>query len=355
MIGDLHLDAVTAGLARHDEVARAMRFATEVAERAGAEVLCMGDVCDPGTGRSHRAVAECVAVDREARERGVRWRWLTGNHDVVEDGSGTSTLEPLKRHGAEVLDRPAVLPLGGCRLLALPFVPASHGYDPADVAAGLHTLEPQPTIVAGHLSLEGAHPGSETRDMPRGRDVFWPLEQLAGLGPRVLLAGGHYHRGGVQQGVHIVGSAARLTHGEEDHSPVLLIAQWTGERWDLEQVPIPGARQLVTIEPRDSVWTSAEGELSVEIDEGAIVRVMPPAGASAERVERLVAALEDDVVAERVWVGRAEAADPSPDPGQVDEDLSIREAVSRRVDAARVEDRDALVTMCDELLTGAGA
>ena len=74
--------------------------------------------------------------------------------------------------------------------------------------------------------LPGIHPGSETEDMPRGREVLFPGEQTRGAVARM---NGHYHARqthGLGDGgpdVIIPGSLARLGFGEESNEPGFLL------------------------------------------------------------------------------------------------------------------------------------
>lgn len=183
--------------------------------------LFAGDLADPHCVRSHAAVMLAAAIARKLNAAGVLSWWLTGNHDVVEDGSGDHVLMVLAEvEGAEVLDRPELVSIGNVNLLALPFTPTSHNYDPAQfVRDNAWMCAGAPTIVLGHLNLKGISAGSETKDMPRGRDVYWPLEAIAEEIPHAVLVGGHYHDPQVFQGVHIIGSLPRLSHGETADPP----------------------------------------------------------------------------------------------------------------------------------------
>jgi DNA repair exonuclease SbcCD nuclease subunit len=75
--------------------------------------------------------------------------------------------------------------------------------------------------VAGHLSVPGVVPGEEVTEMPRGRDIRFPIEACAGVD---LLMNGHIHRRQVSpDGVVIPGSLAKLTFSEEENTPGFLI------------------------------------------------------------------------------------------------------------------------------------
>ena len=217
VVSDLHLDWVTAGFERFADLSASLdKVVDRVIETKVDLFVCLGDVCDPGRGRSHRAVAKCVAVASKLREHGIASYWLAGNHDVVEDGSGTTVLEPLKEAGFPVIDQPYRRwdNHKGPRLVWLPFTPASHSYDPVKYVSQIEEVH-VPTIVFGHLNLEGIGPGSETKDLPRGRSVFWPTAALKESFPDALLVGGHYHEPQTFDGVTIVGSLGNLTRADD--------------------------------------------------------------------------------------------------------------------------------------------
>ena len=236
--GDAHGDWSTLGVPRFDEVARAMDFSVDVAirERASFYVFT-GDLAETEGPGMLRTLQHAVYCAQRLWTSKVQSFWLTGNHDVIEDGLCTSNLSPIRDvHGASLIDRPCVIsvvdangPSGGgatrcCTLAFLPFVPRSHGYDPAAFVRGAYSLsDDAPRLVAGHLMLEGIGPGSETRDMPRGRDVFLPLKTIRECWPQAVLVGGHYHEKQVYRGVHLPGSLARLTKAEAHNEPSLLV------------------------------------------------------------------------------------------------------------------------------------
>lgn len=229
IVSDLHLDTVTDGVHRGPEIMRGVRQAMTVVldhrGKFGDDVRFMfaGDLCDPYSARSHWAVAQMVAVASELNIRDVSSIWMTGNHDVFDDGSGDHTLMALKgidELGVTVIDKPIIDLVGDRCVLFLPFTAMSHSYDPDAFVRG---LESPPDVVIGHLNLEGITPGSESSEYARGRSVYWPIEALRECCPNAMLIGGHYHERQVFQGVNIIGSMARLTHGESDHVPGFIV------------------------------------------------------------------------------------------------------------------------------------
>ena len=216
---DWHLDAITAGLIRYPEIDKAIDESVDCAIDLDAWLYIFnGDLTDPDTLGCHAAIAKAIEAAWRLSREGIASLWLTGNHDVIEDGSGHHTLMAL-RHVPEavVADKPGMY-FGD--IFCLPYTATSHNYDPDEV---VRSEEETPKVVVGHLNLEGIVPGNETTHMPRGRDVFWPIEALEECWPDALLLGGHYHERQKHRGVNIVGSLARLAFGEEDNDPAFAV------------------------------------------------------------------------------------------------------------------------------------
>lgn len=226
---DWHLDALTDGVPRWEEIETLVDHTVNVAieEQAGL-YLFLGDLCDPDGWNSVRAMAKAVAVAMKLNKYDISSVWIAGNHDVVEDGMGTTTLTPLVAADVAdmVFEQPGEVVLGDLHLVGLPFTPVSHAYDPAKTVRDMgKPRKGERTLVLGHLNLEGISSGSESSEMARGREVFWPIQAIKKKWPQATLIGGHYHNAGEFKGVHIVGSLARLRHDEEDHNPSLLILE----------------------------------------------------------------------------------------------------------------------------------
>ena len=250
---DWHGDWVTAGVPRFDEIAKAVDASVRAAVDMKASVyIFAGDLSEVEGPGMLQTLALAVGVAKDLNRRGIQSVWLTGNHDVIEDGLGTSNLTPMAEvEGAELVDAPRIIPFadvahhrgapmpfgsearakylsqqrlppGVKRLACLPFTPRTHNYDPR--AFVRDNVAAHPDLVVGHLMLEGIAAGSETTDMARGRDVFWPLAEIKECWPGALLIGGHYHETQVYQGVHLVGSLARLTRSELNNAPSYLVA-----------------------------------------------------------------------------------------------------------------------------------
>ncbi len=247
--GDWHGDWVTAGVPRFDEIAKAVDATVRAAVdmKAGLYIFD-GDLAEVDGPGMLQTLALAVGVAKDLNQHGIQSVWLNGNHDVIEDGYGTSNLTPMAEvEGAELVDSPRIIPFadrvpsmpfgsearakylsqqrlppGVKRVACLPFTPRTHNYDPR--AFVRDNAAAHPDLVVGHLMLEGIAAGSETTDMARGRDVFWPLAEIKECWPGALLVGGHYHETQVYQGVHLVGSLARLTRSELSNTPSYLVA-----------------------------------------------------------------------------------------------------------------------------------
>lgn len=224
---DLHFDARTAGFARFDDVEAAFDQVVSTAiERQADLFLFCGDACDPELGLDViRANQVLIKQAKRLGNAGIPFVAIAGNHDVVEDGRGTTTLGPLaESQFGRVFETPGFMDRGDFVVLALPYPSRSFGYDPdkfvRDSSRYLVEMD-APIVVVSHLMHEGATPGDEKTDFPRGRDVFYPVDAVAALAKKTKLVsiGGHYHRRQVLNGVQIVGSLVRLTFGEEDHEP----------------------------------------------------------------------------------------------------------------------------------------
>ena len=222
---DFHGDVITQGVDRYDEVEQGVMASVAYAKAIEADGYFFGgDLCDPHTARAHRSVALAHRVAYELHDADIQSHWLVGNHDVVEDGSGAHTLMSLDWSHGTVMSVPRCFTLANdarsqfITVIALPFTPTSHSYDPVEFIERLHPPDNQdPILVLGHLNLKGITAGSETLDMPRGREVFWPTDAIRAKFPKAIMVGGHYHERQVYDGVHIIGSTARLTYGEGDN------------------------------------------------------------------------------------------------------------------------------------------
>ncbi len=230
VVSDLHGDRNTLGVSRTPEVASAMNDAVQYAIEIEADAfVCLGDISDPDSGGSTFRAIEMVTENAlELQHHKIRNIWIAGNHDVWEDGSGATCLGPLaaiERGGRGdgwiyVAEAPRVIELSeDFSLLCLPYTPVSHNYDPRAFAINAFAaLRSRAKIItAAHLMLSGIHPGEETTEMPRGRDVAFPVEETERSTMRLA---GHYHtRQTTAEGIIIPGSLCRFTFADEKLIP----------------------------------------------------------------------------------------------------------------------------------------
>lgn len=229
---DWHADWSTRGVDRFDDVARAVEQTVKEAVDRKVDLYAMtGDLCDPDSGSSvFRCVALALDAARELRSRGIMSFWVAGNHDVIEDGRGRTTLEPLCSLGScagltGVFEKAESFVWRSTRFLTLPYTARSCAYDPAAAAAAaVKESSELPLVVLGHLHVPGVIPGEETAEMPRGREVLFPVEQLRGKAR--LMINGHYHRRQTTpDGIEIPGSLVRLTFAEEGNDPGFIVSE----------------------------------------------------------------------------------------------------------------------------------
>lgn len=252
---DAHLDWVTMGVPRFDEIAEALGSTVDEARgglTADGEAvpkadlwLFLGDAGDPDGDSWYRWVEYLIRTAALLSSEGVESHFIAGNHDVWEDGSGHTTLWPVAAIGENsglcrnvfVHERPWKMLVPARRplvnLIALPFSSISHPYDPADFLE--RSLDRNRiNLVAAHATIiPGVTPGSED-EMPRGKAMEFPVAAVEAAireGYKVVCLNGHFHRrqsimpqdGGPQLELHIPGSLARLTVGEDEHEPAWLV------------------------------------------------------------------------------------------------------------------------------------
>jgi DNA repair exonuclease SbcCD nuclease subunit len=224
---DWHGDHVTMGVSRHAEIRAAVKTTVDVAIGVKADAyLFLGDLCDPEGPGVFRSIEMATWAALTLARAGVPSLWLAGNHDVLEDGSGETTLTPLRplTGGIVVAELPGVYGVGSLDVVALPFTATSHAYDPRTSTAKLADGR----VVVSHLNVPGIIPGEEVTDMPRGRGIAFPFEETKGARARLQ---GHYHRqqsfdpGDGGPPIMIPGSLARLTFGEGAHVPSYFVLE----------------------------------------------------------------------------------------------------------------------------------
>lgn len=240
---DWHLDHMTHGVRRFDELRAATDVTADAAIEKQADVYVFaGDLTDPDSGSCVFEVLEvAIGIALRLARVGIPSLWLAGNHDVIENGRRRTTLAPMVgiHPLVQVFEQgvtSAVQWPGGARLevLALPYPSATNGYDIGETLdhQEKYKVTEYPLLVLSHLTVPGVVPGEEVGEMARGRDVLYPVERVLKIvkqRKRAVMIQGHYHRqqslnyGGVY--MHIPGSLARLTFGEEHHRPGYIVVE----------------------------------------------------------------------------------------------------------------------------------
>lgn len=236
VISDPHADRATLGHSRTKEIGAACDVAVDHAIRIEADAfICLGDIADPDTGGStFRAIEIVINCALDLKHAGIPSIWIAGNHDVYEDGTGATTLTPLaaiesalmpaRREESliHVAERARNVDIGDVTFVCLPYTPVSHKYDPAEAAAdGFLEATHEKIAVLGHLMIPGAIQGEETTEMPRGREIAFPVEQTKGAALR--LNGHYHHRQTTAEGIIIPGALSRFTFADENHEPAFLV------------------------------------------------------------------------------------------------------------------------------------
>lgn len=243
--GDWHLDARTAGLDRFEDLRPAVNWTIDVARNEGVDLYVnLGDLCDPDTTRSHRAIGLACETAAKLTDLGIAQVWIAGNHDVIEDGSGSTTMAALAgwsrgcrfrpRNSSEpmfnVVEEPVHIPrfMGTMNdLLVFPYTARAKAYEPTKIVERTQLSNGcTKVLVFGHLNVIGADDGSEVEDFPRGREVVFPNDAIiAKWGDRCMMFNGHYHRRQIVRGVRMPGALGRLGFGEVNNPAGVLLVE----------------------------------------------------------------------------------------------------------------------------------
>lgn len=251
VFSDAHHDHVTMGQPRAGDIDAAFNLVCAEAIYGKVDVaFFLGDLSDPDEGAAViQAMTAVVKLNANLDTSDILFVAIAGNHDVLEDGSGMTTLSPLRylQPDCMLAEGPRAFTMDrhssqAFNVVALPFRATSHAYDPdafvLDILANedRYALQPAvPTFVIGHLAIPGVQPGEETKELARGRETLFPFKAVGMLKERmeapVVVMNGHYHRRqtfrppGESYDIHIPGSMARLTMTEERHEPSYLIVE----------------------------------------------------------------------------------------------------------------------------------
>lgn len=227
---DWHLDATTAGMRRGDDLDRAADRVVDLAiARSVDRFIHLGDVADPDCGSALVHVYEILLgkVRRLVRHGTIQSNFIAGNHDTIEDGSGRTTISPLRNAGERVFvyEEPALITWGDVQCCFLPFPARVLRYDP-EAFMREHPFDQTARVrmVVGHCtSIDGVQLGSETYDMTRGAELMFPLAECRKQNV-TFMANGHFHKQQVtESGIHIPGTLERLRFDEETNEPGVMI------------------------------------------------------------------------------------------------------------------------------------
>lgn len=229
LVSDVHIDRVTCGVSRFEDIWDSL---TEIIKAEYDWLFFLGDWANPDNRLALRSSAAAVKFD-DINDRPSYW--ITGNHDILEDGYGTHTLLSLQaKYPFNVFSKPRYLEENQFRLIALPYTARVNAYLPGDFIRETHSKikdkdDPRPLIIIGHLDCEGITPGSEINEMARGREIFWPTKEIGACFPDAHCFGGHIHKRQVYNRnnckIQIVGSLSRLSFDEAENEPGYCIVE----------------------------------------------------------------------------------------------------------------------------------
>jgi DNA repair exonuclease SbcCD nuclease subunit len=235
---DVHLDWITQGVSRYAEISSLVDSIVDKVEEEDVDVVVFaGDMSDPDSGPVvFRALRTMLLLATRLIENQRKFIVVAGNHDVIEDGSGTTTLSPLtafKSYHLAVFEQPGVVDFVSrrgekVRFVALPFTATSHPYDPVEFMRRVVWHPGAKAVVISHLTVPGIVPGEEVLEMPRGREVLYPVDSEANVS---LILQGHYHRrqylniGKAKTPMQVIGSMVTLCFGEAMNTPGYIIVE----------------------------------------------------------------------------------------------------------------------------------
>lgn len=236
---DWHLDAVSLGNSRFDDLSVALRaMMLTVVEEKPDLFLFLGDLCNPDRGaRTLKAIATAAFYARMLAENEVESVWLAGNHDVVDSSEIVTSLTPLASMPfLRVVESLSSLQVGNWHLVFLPYisrvlqaeVDVQRYVERECVLAADKGLR---LLLAGHCThVPDATTGNETTLMSRGRNMAFPVELGTKYG--ALMFNGHYHtKQRTSGGVYIPGSLGRFDFGEENNTPSFYILDTEVPSW----------------------------------------------------------------------------------------------------------------------------
>ena len=236
LISDLHTDKKTLGVDRYDDVRQAAHQSVDLAIREKADAWAfLGDLCDPEEGPEvARGLELMIELESRLRTARIHRILISGNHDVEEAGQGRTVLSPLRalvsaeEGGLHIAESPGSFTIGDVAVLLLPYPPVSRPFDLAEYASAMVkdmlARGVRTGLVLAHAThIPGAVEGEETLEMPRGRAVSLPVDVIPN---GWTVCNGHMHTPQVTPGgVIIPGAVCRLTRGERENVPRLVVLE----------------------------------------------------------------------------------------------------------------------------------
>lgn len=356
VFSDVHLNAKTCGRSRYDELDETLRvIARFVKDIAYHDVVFLGDAVDPDAPDAMRCVARmCDFAQQIDRYETDGW-YVAGNHDIAEDGYGTTMLSPIGFVGsnAVTIELPEKYVLGTSSCAFLPYPSKCNELNLADWVAA--NCDPNTRIVFGHLNLPGEGGASESFEMSRGKEHYWPLDAIDQACPDALLIGGHYHVGGQRSyrvpsgrilNVEIVGSPGPFAFGPEEACDPSIISIEHGPN-SLPQMLRISLRELGA-HPAKMVTVPLNAPVK-DWEDARFVRIMAKRAADAAEVGKFVSAMMAKGINTKVeWSDNAPAP-PSVDDGMpaftAQDGIEIAQQLARDVQVADEQLKQEIVAL----------
>lgn len=185
--------------------------------------------------------------------------------------------------------------------------------------------------------------------MPRGRDVYYPVKALRKLKNQQLLVNGHYHRRMVtDDDIHVPGTLARLTFGEEDNQPSYSIYTLSEKGTEVRYCPVSAPVEMRTV---DMANMKRDG--------------IPKGGKRFVRIKPAEVSTDADVQKEnRFWSDNAQGVKVLPKPRskvvlndkthRAPKKTTVRETVLAMANEANSVDKQRLREVVEETLAKVG-
>jgi len=238
---DWHLDAVTHGVSRFNEVHRAIADMIAIAvNRKCNRFFFLGDLCDIDTLFTFKALTYVADTCRSLGTLGIKTYWMNGNHD---SSNGVTIFDPFVSAYAmngyhHFINAPRLIEDDDATLLFLPYLShevLSFNAIVKDLLQSSKRDKTVPVFVFSHMSVKGIPLGEESYEMARGGShTVLPVDVLDtyrnASGRELTVFQGHYHKAqrflaGNKVVVEVVGAPARFTYRETNHTPGYIILE----------------------------------------------------------------------------------------------------------------------------------